>query len=57
MSAEIQREDYEVMREPATRFRARLMYDGSSYAGSQYQENAPSVAGVLQGALARRLQP
>ena len=38
------------------RLRARLMYDGANYAGVQYQRNAPSVAAVLQQALATRLQ-
>ena len=38
------------------RFRARLMYDGLAYAGLQFQENAPSIAGELQAVLAQRTQ-
>ena len=38
------------------RYRARLMYDGLAYAGSQFQDNAPSIAGELQAALAKRTQ-
>ena len=38
------------------RFRARLMYDGLAYAGLQFQENAPSIAGELQAVLAKRTQ-
>ena len=32
------------------------MYDGLAYAGSQFQENAPSIAGELQAVLAKRTQ-
>ena len=32
------------------------MYDGLAYAGSQFQDNAPSIAGELQAALAKRTQ-
>ena len=32
------------------------MYDGLAYAGLQFQENAPSIAGELQAVLAQRTQ-
>jgi tRNA pseudouridine38-40 synthase len=40
----------------ACRYRARVAYDGTGYAGMQYQMNAPTVQGVLQAALGVRSQ-
>ena len=39
---------------PACRFRARVMYDGSAFAGMQTQPHGNAVADVLEVALAKR---
>jgi tRNA pseudouridine(38-40) synthase len=36
----------------ARRLALLLEYDGTAYGGSQYQENAPTVQGTLERALA-----
>lgn len=38
------------------RYRARVAYDGTGYAGMQYQVNAPTIQSALQAALAVRSQ-
>lgn len=38
------------------RYRARVLYDGASFAGSQVQPHKRTVANVLEAALARRMQ-
>ena len=39
-----------------TRYRCRVAYDGTRFAGMQYQPNAMTVQGTLQKALQKRMQ-
>ena len=39
-----------------TRYRARVLYDGTDFVGSQLQQNGRSVAGTIEDALSLRLQ-